>query len=158
MDQEKKRTLLTTWWADFIPTYSVRLFDRNAPFDPTAAISRLKGCIPAPSIYILFADSDGEDTPVYIGKADNPLTRWRQHLDGWAKGMGSYARWRTELLDCNSGVRSDLMLLVVPVDVVTQPPIPGFPLSMGSLEYQLVGLAEAAYPGRLFNSEGKGRC
>jgi hypothetical protein len=157
-DADKKRALLTSWWADLLPDHSFRLFERLAPLDPKAATVRLAGLTAGPSIYVLLADMEGETTPVYIGKADDPSVRWRQHLDGWTCGTGCYARWRQALLDAEGRVRYDLTLLVVPAGAIAQPPLPGFPITIGSVEYQLVGLAADGFPGQLLNSEGQGRC
>jgi hypothetical protein len=94
----------------------------------------------------------------FLGKTDDPMARWRQHLDGWASGTGSYARWRQALLDAEGRVRYPLTLLVVSAVAIVRAPLPGFPTTVGSVEYQLVGLAADAFPGRLLNSEGQGRC
>jgi hypothetical protein len=157
-DADKKRTLLAAWCTPLLPGHSLRLCDRVSSFDTRAALLRLATLPTAPSIYILLADINGEATPVYIGKSDEPATRWRQHIDGWMRGTGSYARWREALLDSEERIRYDLTLLVVPAEDIVVPPLPGFPTSVGSVEYQLVGLASDAFPGRLLNSEGQGRC
>lgn len=157
-DADKKRELLTGWWSGYLPTYSVRLFDRSARFDLAVARTRLAGLPAAPSVYVLFATAADGTAPVYIGKAENPVVRWAQHLDGWQKGARGYGRWRAALLDPDDRALADLTLLVVPVADVRTPPIPGFPVTLGALEYQLVGLAADAFPGRLLNSEGKARC
>jgi hypothetical protein len=157
-DADKKRALLAAWWADLLPDHSVRLFARLAPLDPAASLTRLSDLPSVPSVYVLLADIGGEATPVYIGKADDPGIRWRQHLDGWVRGTGSYARWRQALLTTDGRVRYDLTLLVVPAGAISRPPLPGFPATVGSVEYQLVGLAADAYPGCLLNHEGQGRC
>jgi hypothetical protein len=159
-DADKKRALLTSWWANLLPDHSFPLFEPLEPFDPKAATARLASLPAAPSVYVLLADIDGEVTPVYIGKADRstPGVRWQQHLDGWMRGTGNYARWREALLDGEGRVRYALTLLVVPAEDIVSPPLPGFPSTLGSVEYQLVGLAADAFPGRLLNSEGQGRC
>jgi hypothetical protein len=159
-DADKKRALLKSWWANLLPEHSFRLFEPLEPFDPKVAMTRLATLPAAPSIYVLLADMDGEVTPVYIGKADRstPGVRWQQHLDDWKRGTGSYARWREALLDREGRVRYALTLLVVPAEAIVRPPLPGFPSTVGSVEYQLVGLAADAFPGRLLNSEGQGRC
>lgn len=157
-DLKKKKDILTGWWAEFIPTRSTLVFNKDDVFNPISAFAILKQHAPqTPSIYVLFAGADEDAVPVYIGKAENPVVRWKQHLDGWAKGAGSYAKWRSSLLDAENKAIVPLSLLVVPLDSVTRPPIDGFPTTMGSLEYQLISLAEAVYPGRLFNTEGKSR-
>src|SRR5262245_22267896 len=89
-DADKKRALLTSWWSDLLPDHSFLLFGPLDPFNPRAAMARLASLPAAPSVYVLLADIDGEATPVYIGKADDPGVRWRQHLDGWVRGTGSY--------------------------------------------------------------------
>lgn len=159
-DADLKRAMLSDWWANLLPDRSVRLFEALDSFDPKAATARLAGLPSSPSVYVLFADIDGEVTPVYVGKADrlSPGERWRQHLDGWARGTGPYGRWREALLDAEDRVRHDLILLVVPAVAIVNPPLPGFPTTIGSVEYQLVGLAADAFPGRLLNNEGRGRC
>jgi hypothetical protein len=157
-DADKKRALLTSWWAELMPDHAVRLFDALAPLDAKTALARLANLPTSACVYVLLADIGGELTPVYIGKADDALVRWRQHLDGWVRGTGGYARWRRALLDSDGLVRYGLTLLVVPAQAIISPPLPGFPTTVGSVEYQLVGLAADAYPGRLLNSEGQGRC
>jgi len=47
--------------------------------------------------------------------------------------------------------------MVVPQDAIIAPPIPGFPTSVGSVEYQLVALAQDAFARTLLNREGVGR-
>ena len=53
--------------------------------------------------------------------------------------------------DRDGRAAADLTLLVVPVAAITRPPIPGFPVTLGAVEYQLVGLVQDAHPGRLLN-------
>jgi hypothetical protein len=158
-DADKKRALLAAWWAGLLPDHSFPLFERLEPLAPKVAMARLAKLPAAPSVYVLLADIDGEVTPVYIGKADRstPGVRWQLHLAGWVRGTGSYARWRVALLDAEGRVRYKLTLLVVPAVAIVSPPLPGFPTTIGSVEYQLVGLAADAFPGRLLNSEGQGR-
>ena len=157
-EQENRKTILSEWWSEHMPARSFQILNRNELFNPATAFAVLKQHAPqVPSIYILFAETEDVAAPVYIGKAENPVMRWKQHLDGWAKGIGSYAKWRRGLLDTEGKAVTPVMLLIVPLDAVTRPPINGFPITMGALEYQLISLAEAAYPGRLFNSEGKSR-
>src|SRR5262245_13914657 len=133
-DADRKRALLTSWWGNLLPDHSFRLFEPMDPLDPEVAMARLSGLPDGPSVYALLADIDGEITPVYIGKADRstPRARWRQHLDGWVRGTGSYARWREALLDAEGRVRYALTLLVVPAEAILSPPLPGFPRTIGS--------------------------
>jgi hypothetical protein len=157
-DADRKRQLLAEWWADLLPQFSVRLLNPGEPLEQAVALGRLRQrpelCGAGPSVYVLFADL----VPVYIGRTDDVLGRWEQHLKGWAAGTKSYARWRQALLNTDGSARFALVLLVVPATAITRPPIPGFPTTAGSVEYQLVGLAADAYPGRLLNHEGRGRC
>lgn len=159
-DSDKKREQLNAWWADLLPEHSFQLFEPLEPLDPMVAMDRLASLPAAPSVYVLFADIERKVTPVYVGKADRstPSDRWRQHLDGWVRGTGSYAHWRETLLEADGKVRYNLTLLVVPEVALIRPPLPGFPCTIGSVEYQLVGLAADAFPGWLLNHEGQGRC
>jgi hypothetical protein len=156
-DAERKRQLLAEWWADLLPGFSVRLLNPSEPLEQLA-LERLRETpelwAAGPAVYVLFADL----VPVYIGRTDDVVGRWEQHLKGWAAGRKSYARWRQALLSPDGTTRFALVLLVVPAAAITRPPIPGFPTTAGSVEYQLVGLAADAYPGRLLNHEGQGRC
>jgi hypothetical protein len=157
-DADQKRKLLTEWWADLLPRFAVGLLQPGEQLEQEVALERLREttglCAAGPSVYVLFADL----VPVYIGRTDDVLGRWEQHLKGWAAGTKSYARWRQALLSPDGSARFALVLLVVPAGAITRPPIPGFPSTAGSVEYQLVGLAADAYPGRLLNHEGRGRC
>lgn len=156
-DAEKKMFLLTEWWGEFAPARTIKLLDRFAVIDHAAALARLGVLSAEPSVYVLFSGTYGHEVPVYVGKADDPIRRWNGHLDGLRKGQKSYARWRTALLDPDGRAAADLTLMVIPVAAINRPPIPGFPLTLGALEYQLVGLIQDAYPGRLLNVEGRGR-
>jgi hypothetical protein len=157
-DAERKRELLKAWWGGLIGQFAVRLLGRTEPLDKALALDRLKDVPTGLSVYLLFVEEKEGLVPVYIGRTDDTLGRWDQHLDGWLAGKRSYAAWRQKLLDAEGRANANLLLLVVPASAITQPPIPGFPTTAGAVEYQLVGLAEAAFPGRLLNHEGKGRC
>jgi hypothetical protein len=157
-DAERKRELLKAWCGDFTGRFAVRLLGRAEPLDKDLALGRLKDLTTGLAVYLLFVEEKDGLAPVYIGRADDTLVRWGQHLDGWLAGKRSYAAWRRKLLDADGRALANLLLLVVPASAITQPPIPGFPCTVGSVEYQLVGLAEDAFPGRLLNHEGKGRC
>lgn len=124
-----------------------------------ARLTSLTGRQNAPEyIYLLMERRMGDETPAYIGKSREPLRRWAQHLAGLLKGEGSYARWRARLLrEGHDTVRFDLQLYVVGESQVHFPPMPGFPTTIGAVEYQLVGLAADAYPMRLLNFEGQAR-
>ena len=86
----------------------------------------------------------------------SPVQRWRAHLAGVDRGTRGYARWRESLLDPAGGARCGLCLALVAASTIVGPPIPGFPASVGAVEYQLVSLAGDAY-GRLLNVEGNRR-
>ena len=160
-DADRKRVLLTDWCGAFLPQHSAPILTRGMPVGRELALERIArmpaGCPAGSSVYVLLAETVEGPVPVYIGKADSPLRRWRQHLEGWCLGTRSYAKWREVLLDPDGLARDDLTLLIVPATSIDRPPIPGFPMTIGAVEYQLVGLAEGAYPGRLLNDEGRGR-
>lgn len=87
--------------------------------------------------------------PLYIGKSKHPLHRWKQHLTHLARGEGVYARWLPLW-------ERSLELYVIPDEALQAAPLPGFPVTVGSVEYQLIGLAQDAYD-HLLNSDGVAR-
>src|SRR5262249_4872046 len=113
-DAEKKQALLADWWAEFVPNRTIKLLDQLTGFAPAAVLARLGTVSPEPSVYVLFCGAEGQGVPVYVGKADDPISRWKVHLEGLQKGQRSYARWRADLLDADGRAAADLTLLVVP--------------------------------------------
>lgn len=160
-DALRKRALFETWMAEH-QGHSLTFARAGEPIDRRTVLSRLTslaGRQRAPEyVYILSERRPDEDTPAYIGKARSPVSRWNQHLAGLSKGESSYARWRQRFLrEGHETVRFDLTLLVVGEHQVQFSPLPGFPTTIGAVEYQLVGLVADAYPLRLLNDEGQGR-
>jgi len=109
------------------------------------------------SIYVLRIRSKDEWVPVYIGRSSSPVSRWKSHLAGLLKGTGLYGRWRTLLLNNDNCALQDIELLIFLDSYIVQPPIPAFPSTIGSVEYQLVSLASDTYPDTLLNHEGNRR-
>lgn len=106
-------------------------------------------------LYLVVADED-PPVPLYVGRTTAPVDRWKSHLAGVERGTGLYARWRESLLDRRGDARHELWLWLVAAPAIIDSPIPGFPPTVGSVEYQLVSLAGDAY-GRLLNVEGNRR-
>ena len=160
-DPLTKRRLLDRWLAAWGPAHRACLAAAGEPVVRQRALLAIAS-LPragwgAETIYVLLAETATGSVPAYVGRAADPLARWTQHLAGLERGRGAYARWRRALLDAQGHAVHGLRLLVVPVSEVTAPPLPGFPVTVGALEYQLVGLAVDAYPGRLLNHEGNRR-
>ncbi|GGK38173.1 hypothetical protein GCM10008955_35090 [Deinococcus malanensis] len=160
-DALRKRVLFEAWMAEHQP-FSVQFAQKGEAIDRRTVLARLTtlaGRQRAPEyVYVLSERRPEEITPAYVGKARSPVTRWTQHLAGLTKGEGSYARWRQRFLrEGHETVRFDLDLLLVGETQVQFPPLPGFPTTIGAVEYQLVGLAAGAYPLRLLNHEGQAR-
>lgn len=109
------------------------------------------------SIYILRLISEEGAIPIYIGRSNSPVHRWKSHLDGLKKGKALYSRWQELLLDANGFLKVKLDLIVVLDTELTVSAIPMFPCTVGSIEYQLVSLASDAYPDTLLNHEGNRR-
>lgn len=159
MSDIEKSKLLREWLRPWLHT-SIRLMNAGqVPPDPTWS-SRLQ---PSPDyateefIYVLLTEDGSDGVPVYIGRAKNPVARWKSHLQGFATGKRSYRRWRERLLDERGHSRYPLVLVVIPICEVTIPVIPGFPTTVGALEYQLISLAAEVTPGGLLNHEGIAR-
>jgi len=126
---------------------------------PDEAIDRLRRGSHQPHVYLVCSGAPLEQPrPLYVGKSDYPALRWANgHLPGLRRALlgrgGPYARW----IESFRSARRPIHLMVVPQDAIIAPPIPGFPTSVGSVEYQLVALAQDAFPGTLLNREGVGR-
>ncbi|UQN08817.1 GIY-YIG nuclease family protein [Deinococcus sp. QL22] len=160
-DALRKRMLFDAWMAEH-GAFSMQLAQQGEAIHRRTVLARLTslaGRQKAPEyVYVLTERRPQEVTPAYVGKTRSPVTRWSQHLAGLAAGEGNYARWRQRFLrEGHETVRFDLELLVVGETQVQFPPLPGFPSTIGAVEYQLVGLAADAYPLRLLNHEGQAR-
>jgi hypothetical protein len=108
-------------------------------------------------IYLLCSKNDDELIPVYIGKSINPPNRWKSHIVKLLEGRGSYTRWKNFLLTENETAKESITLLIIPENEIVSSPIPNFPKTIGSVEYQLVSLVSDAYPNTLLNKEGNRR-
>lgn len=148
VDAARKRDLLGTWLSVH-GEFRVPLHD-GGPLDVHASIATLRRALtdPRESVYILVRRG-APLIPLYIGRARNPVTRWQRHLRASVSGAPGYARWPTPFA-------GPLDVYVVPVDAMTAPPIPGFPVTAGAVEAQLISLAQDAHPG-LLNKDGVGR-
>ena len=158
MSKIEKQRLFDKW--TFTHTENcVQLFDKHIEFNKSNAIQRIMvfANISENSIYVLIAKIQGIDIPIYVGKSKDPFARWKQHILGIESGKASYAKWRRLLLDDNDTFNFDVKLVVVPETKVLFPPILGFPVTIGAIEYQLVSLISDAYPDTLLNSEGNRR-
>jgi hypothetical protein len=159
---EGKARLFTTWFEAHRDTNIVPLFSAVAPQFVLIAAAPLFFARPERAglyLYMLLAKSLHECYPLYIGKTTSPRKRWLQghlrHLRQARSGaqVGSYSRW-VQVLETLEG---QAYLFCIHECAITSAPLPGFPMTIGSIEYQLVSLASDAFPGRLFNSEGRGR-
>lgn len=159
----QKAQLFRTWMTSHLNVRSVLLFSRLLP-EPAITLeakTALLGCdSDIVHLYVLYiGDSANMLKPLYIGKADSPAKRWLQgHLPKLRRAatgsdQGSYGRWWHALQDADTEVR----LFVIAEPDIQYPPIPGFPKTVGSIEYQLIALATDAFPGVLLNYEGVGR-
>jgi hypothetical protein len=108
-------------------------------------------------IYLLCVSKGKETIPVYIGKSVNPSSRWRSHISKLLEGKGSYSHWKNLLIREDDIANQSLILLIIPENRIENPPIPNFPTTVGSVEYQLVSLVSDAYPETLLNKEGNRR-
>ncbi|WP_207953338.1 GIY-YIG nuclease family protein [Paenibacillus agricola] len=116
----------------------------------------LKGKEDSECIYLLCVKDERNYIPIYIGKSKTPVTRWNSHIKNLNIGKSSYSKWKIYLLD-NNRANYDCILMVIPEVAISEPPIKGFPKTIGSIEYQLVSLASDAYPDTLLNKEGNRR-
>ena len=158
-DHLRKRQLFEAWLSQH-QSFATALSGAGQPLNVKEAVERIAHLVgkqgSAEYIYLLVEQQDGEEVPAYIGKSKTPVSRWTSHLKNLLVGEKSYGRWQARLLD-EGQVRQPLGLYVIGQDQVQSPPIPGFPMTIGAIEYQLIGLAADAFVPRLLNSEGQAR-
>ena len=160
-DFEKKRKLLDLWISSFKNNFNIRLFSKGDIIKKESVINQINilgSKFPDENfIYIVIIRKENSDIPVYIGKSNNLSSRWNSHLKKLEIGKGLYSKWRNLLFDSFGKIRYETLLMAVPSSYLKRPPIPDFPTTVGSVEYQLVGLASDAYPDTLLNQEGNRR-
>lgn len=147
-DVDRKRALLDAWLS-LHAAHRLPLHDGGA-LDSAACLNRLRAGQPGAqdSVYVLVRRSE-PTMPLYIGRAANPLVRWRTRLSELRRARPRYQRWAVLF-------RDPLDLYVVPATRMQGPPIPSFPVTAGAVESQLISLAQDAVPG-LLNRDGVGR-
>jgi hypothetical protein len=157
-DEAAKASLLSAWLARYGERRAL-LAVSGRSIDPRTVLRSISMIVHAAArdewLYVLVAD-EKPPVPLYVGRSALPVQRWQSHLAGLLRGTGGYARWREAILDPEGRARFDLGLVLVSASSIKDAPIPGFPSSVGAVEYQLVSLASDAY-GRLLNVEGNRR-
>lgn len=144
-DHDRKRALLLNWLtthaAHRVPSHD------GDPIETPRILTRLRAALPNPeeSVYILVR-RDAPTMPIYVGRAAQPVSRWEGHLRSLLESTPRADAWRAHF-------QYDLDLYVVPVTAVSGPPIPGFPVTVGAVEAQLISLAQDTSPA-LLNREG----
>jgi hypothetical protein len=160
----QKKALIQKWIAAHAPNNSAPIFING--FEPLKLnpeadqLLTLKGQSNGYSLYIVcIGDPSVETIPVYIGKSQSVLKRWKNgHVkklnEAYQKSSNhSYRKW-IEILGPSIGMA---FIICLNEDDIRFPPIPDFPTTIGSIEYQLVALAADAFPGYVLNLEGKSR-
>jgi hypothetical protein len=156
----EKVQLITSWMNLYINEFSFAFCTEGERIDSAAVqnsiTKTLEGKEESECIYLLCIKNELDFIPIYIGKSKTPENRWRSHIKNLHIGKGSYAKWKSYLLE-NDRAKQDCMLMVVPEVAIVKPPINDFPKTIGSIEYQLVSLASDAHPVTLLNHEGNRR-
>jgi hypothetical protein len=159
---EKKKQLLNDWLNIFNENFNIEFAAQGQKVNKELILERIRShCAKfngsAEYIYLLCASTGQKTIPVYIRKTVNPTSRWRSHISKLLKGKGSYFHWKNLLIRENDIATQSLILLIIPESEIVTPPIPNFPSTVGSVEYQLVSLVSDAYPKTLLNKEGNRR-
>lgn len=163
-DKKKKHDFYEVWVKAHKDDNICKLFERTSPNIEVSKSfiefinSRKVGIH---HIYIMMKKNEqGHLIPLYIGKTKFPKSRWLQgHLKkllAVEKGRinsSNYNKWLNSLNSTNCTI----YLMCVEQKKIKFPPIPGFPISVGSIEYQLISLAADAFDSSLLNSEGVAR-
>jgi len=162
-DRERKQELLAKWMAVYAPDRKLLLLSEGEIFSLVNALERIRNygdhqkISDEEVIYILIAITPENEVPVYVGRATSLYNRWKAHLGGIQKGLGLYSQWCSLLFTNSMAARYPLFLIVVPGSQIKLPPISGFPVTVGAVEYQLVSLMADAYPSMTLNHEGRFR-
>jgi hypothetical protein len=162
LDSDKKKHLLKNWISYYLEDYLIDIavegqrITRNMIVE---SIAKQSSNITESKeyIYLLCIYEGNKLIPVYIGKSTNPLIRWKNHQVKWLSGKGTYFNWKNLLITENEMAKYTLKLLIIPENEIINPPIPNFPNTVGSIEYQLISLVSDAYPKTLLNKEGNRR-
>ena len=160
----ERKLLFDRWMAAHAPDNSAVLFRVTPPefilSDAATALLQRAQSSGRMCLYIAcLGDPAITAIPFYIGKSVTPYQRWSSgHLGRLRKAArstlsGSYARW----LPLLASTTTPPHILCVDESQIQFAPIPQFPTLVGSVEYQLVALADDAYRGYLMNSEGTAR-
>lgn len=163
VSQEKKE-LLRAWLTAHAPGNSAPLFAARAPsYQLTAeAIALLKRRSDSAEmrLYVVcLGDPERGAAVAYVGKSAGPWGRWNdghlRKLRAAAKGANrsAYASWVRLFESADETIH----LVCVGESRIQFPPIPRFPKTVGSVEYQLVSLAYDCFPEYLLNREGVAR-
>jgi hypothetical protein len=159
-DTERKRFLLDTWMERHARDHTAPLFaiptdQSRLSLEAEELLGRVDRAGKLALYIVCLPHSTGGLIPVYIGKATSALDRWKNgHFPKLRqvrrRGVGSYRRW----LDVLDAAEGPIMLVCLSEAALVSAPIPGFPCTVGVVEYQLVTLAAATYRDTLLNSEG----
>ncbi|MGM9322246.1 GIY-YIG nuclease family protein [Deinococcus aquaticus] len=144
-DRPRKLALLDGWLTQHA---AFRIaFHPGGSLAGMQTLARLRGALPRPqeSVYVLVA-REAPTTPLYVGRALNPVQRWQSHLRALAAPSAHSTAWQAHFT-------GPLDLYVIPVAEMKGPPIPCFPLTAGAVESQLISLAQDVSP-VLLNREG----
>ena len=164
MSNEEKRVLLQKWLFAHAQGRSAKLFigcvDTYDLSEAAETLLRSYEETISISLYVAYLnDLQSGLIPIYIGKSAHPLQRWKDgHCRNLAKvknenKSGSYTRW-VRLLE---RMKTPPFIMCIGQKNVLFPPIPEFPLTIGSIEYQLISLASDAFRSYLLNYEGRSR-
>lgn len=159
----EKGQLFNRWLLDHAEGNNFLLFANRSPlFELTQGAKEYFATLEKKGEYLyILCTKSGVNTyiPLYIGKTTSPRNRWLQnHLPKLRNAVhspkkGSYSIWVQTIAE----IKHPIHLICIHENSIKYPPIPDFPLTVGSIEYQLISLANDAFPGQLLNFEGVAR-
>jgi hypothetical protein len=162
-DSAKKAELFRAWLVDHALEHAFALFDSKFPyFTPTDHAISVLSSLNANTeyLYIMYMGEGYADLrPLYIGKTSSPSSRWLQgHLRGLRKAAAGFTKSHYQgWIEVLREVPTEVYLACIAQENIIRSPIPGFPTTVGSIEYQLIALAADAFPRYLLNYEGVAR-
>lgn len=159
--QSKRKDCLDRWLSSITGAPLLQIVSQGEILDRKSVIitlSQVSTSYPQEEfIYMLLIEQNQLLVPVYVGKTNNLSSRWNSHLKELSEGNRLYAKWKELLLGEDTTARYNTYLLLLPGSLIVEPPLEGFPTTVGAVEYQLVSLVSDSYPEFFLNHEGNRR-
>ena len=154
-DKKKKQELFLDWILKHQEDNTCILFKKTYPeLEISTELNEFLRKYKSNTVYIMMNLENNIWQPQYIGKSKNVKKRWMDHINElknvYLNINNRKSNWRERLIK----IKIPINLLCVEEESIKTPPIPGFPITIGAIESQLISLASDCYDSPLLNYEG----